>query len=172
MNAIMKAFRIFHNSTCIRFKERSFESSYISIESATSGCWSFIGRVGGKQTINLQSPGCFVRIGSILHELMHTLGFYHEHTRIDRDDFINIFKENAVPSSRNNFNKDSFYRATTQDIPYDLNSVLHYGQYAFSFNNKPTITMKQEVFASMGQRNGFSPSDVIRINKAYGCSRR
>ncbi|KAG8301736.1 hypothetical protein J6590_046864 [Homalodisca vitripennis] len=44
------------------------------------GCWSSVGRIGGRQELNLQSPGCLTKKGTVEHEMMHALGFLHEHT--------------------------------------------------------------------------------------------
>ena len=45
-----------------------------------SGCWAYVGCQGaqggkGGQTVNLGSPGCF-NVGTILHEIVHSLGKY------------------------------------------------------------------------------------------------
>lgn len=37
--------------------------------------------------------GC-MHLDTILHELMHSVGFYHEHERWDRDQFITILWQN------------------------------------------------------------------------------
>ena len=56
-------------------------------------CWSYIGRVfEGKQQLSI-GQGC-ESDGIIIHELMHALGFYHEQSRSDRDDFVVIMWEN------------------------------------------------------------------------------
>lgn len=55
-----------------------------------SRCFSRIGRDprNVEQKISI-GVGC-ERIGTVVHEIMHSLGFFHEHTRPDRDKFIHI----------------------------------------------------------------------------------
>ena len=47
-----------------------------------------IGRRGGAQQISL-AQGCLVK-GIVIHEMMHVLGFFHEQSRRDRDNYIVI----------------------------------------------------------------------------------
>lgn len=46
--------------------------------------------MGGRQEVNLQSPGCLSKIGTPMHELMHAMGFMHEQNRWERDDYVSI----------------------------------------------------------------------------------
>lgn len=62
---------------------------------STRRCFSLLGRIGQKQVLSLQRIGC-VRKGIIQHELLHALGFYHEHTRSDRDQYVRINEENVL----------------------------------------------------------------------------
>jgi astacin len=59
-------------------------------------CSSFIGRTGGPQVISLDSS-CFV-IGIVLHELMHSIGFHHEQSRTDRDEYVEVNWSNVQES--------------------------------------------------------------------------
>lgn len=63
----------------------------------TDSCNSWIGRVGDKQIINL-AGGCVHEFGEVQHEVMHALGFYHEQSRIDRDNYITVNFQN-IPRS-------------------------------------------------------------------------
>jgi hypothetical protein len=47
---------------------------------------------------------------------------------------------------------------------------MHYSAYAFSKNNNPTIEAKQNSNTKMGQRDGFSKSDIEKVNKMYKCT--
>ena len=57
-------------------------------------CSSWIGHVQDTQDITLGN-GCNNR-GTIAHEIMHLLGFYHEHTRLDRDQYITVYDQNIL----------------------------------------------------------------------------
>lgn len=71
-----------------------------------------------------------------MHEMMHALGFRHEHVRHDRDDYIIIFWGNIRPGRESNFQK----RSNDFSVgPYDYDSIMHYERKAFSVNSMETI---------------------------------
>uniref|UniRef100_A0A182Y2R1 Metalloendopeptidase n=1 Tax=Anopheles stephensi TaxID=30069 RepID=A0A182Y2R1_ANOST len=164
---LFSAIEQFHQKTCIRFVPRTKERDYVVIEGRSSGCWSAVGRMGGRQVLNLQRNGCLQMEGTIVHELMHVLGFLHEHTRHDRDRYVNIFFRNVRPNLVSNFGRESESQTTTLGMPYDYGSVMHYSRTAFSKNGKPTLEPKIKYSGQLGQRVGFSVKDVQKINKLY-----
>ena len=77
-----------------------FIRRYDSDNNYDSGCWSYVGNISPySQSLNL-GYGCMNK-RIIQHEFLHALGFFHEHTRPDRDNYItgNGFE----PSHRINF---------------------------------------------------------------------
>lgn len=68
-----------------------------------------------------------------------------------------------------NFEKTSESFVTTQGVPYDYGSVMHYGARDFSRNGQPTIIpLDPNVpLSRLGQREGFSPSDITHVNALY-----
>ena len=69
------------------------------------------------------------QLGTIAHEIGHALGFHHEQARPDRDDYVTIHYDNINPSNYVNFMKYNSIDVASHDIPYDYNSVMHYGGY-------------------------------------------
>ena len=66
----------------------------------------------------------------MVHEFIHALGFHHEQTRPDRDEFVDIIWENIPEEYRSNF--EIFYGSYTYGVAYDGQSVMHYGAWDFS----------------------------------------
>ncbi|XP_055356040.1 hatching enzyme 1.2-like [Paramacrobiotus metropolitanus] len=168
--------------TCVRFFPRTNERDYLAIVSHT-GCWSFVGRQGGKQLLSLQilnKNGQSCLNGTIVeHELLHALGFVHEHTRLDRDTYIKIDLDNVEPLYREQFGK--YARQFVSIIPYDVHSVMHYSSATFALNlTLPVITIVQPINATtvnvttllIAPALALSELDIQRINELYGCTPR
>ncbi|XP_071321396.1 hatching enzyme 1.2-like [Trachinotus anak] len=165
--SIEKAMDTFHQKTCIRFVPYYGQSDYLKIESEM-GCWSTVGRDGGEQLVSLSVYGCLDH-GIIQHELLHALGFHHEHTRSDRDQYVRINWENVPSVHEFNFHKRDTNNLNT---PYDYSSVMHYGRTAFSSTfGADTITPIPDSSVPIGQRDDMSDIDILRINRLYECSK-
>ena len=64
--------------------------------------------------------------GVAVHEILHTLGLWHEHQRPDRDDYITIHKDNIKQWSSPNFDISPDNTVHHTSFPYDYSSVMHY----------------------------------------------
>ncbi|KAM4723168.1 astacin-like metalloendopeptidase [Rhinophrynus dorsalis] len=162
---ITRAMQELMTLSCIRFVDHTTEKSYLNIQSA-DGCWSYVGRVGGKQALSVSKRGCMLH-GVVQHEILHSLGFFHEHVRSDRDDYVDIMYQYIIKGQRNNFGKKN---TNNLGLPYDYSSVMHYGRYAFSnTSGKMTIVPKPDPTVHIGQRYGLSTLDIAKINRLYRC---
>ena len=47
------------------------------------------------QIVNLNEENCMI-ISTIGHELMHAIGFDHEHSRPDRDKYVKYYEKNIA----------------------------------------------------------------------------
>lgn len=94
----------YNRRTCVRLVPKTSEFDYIHI-APDDGCYSMVGRAGGKQTVSLGS-GCLKK-GVIIHELMHAIGFFHEQSRTDRDDFVDVLWHNIAEDMVDQFQKYS-----------------------------------------------------------------
>ncbi len=70
-----------------------------------------------------------------------------------------------------NFKKYAVGLAEYLNEPYDYNSIMHYPEFAFSKDDRKTITVKSKMpNVKIGQRIGLSDIDIKQIKKAYKCS--
>ncbi|XP_058463936.1 hatching enzyme 1.2-like [Malaya genurostris] len=164
-NAIKSALEQIMQVSCLKYVERTTEIDYVRVTGEYTGCWSYLGRRGGAQQLNLQPNGCMSR-GTIMHEFLHALGFVHMQSASDRDFYIKINWAAIQSGKESNFNRYSSSVIDDFGIPYDYLSVMHYGATAFSSNGEATI-IPFDTTVSIGQRVGLSYKDIKRLNKLY-----
>ncbi|XP_035790869.1 seminal metalloprotease 1-like isoform X2 [Anopheles albimanus] len=168
--------RLLESQSCLRFRrvKPGEVEGYINVRGTGSGCSAIVGYSGKSQSLNLQpSPvgqGCF-RIGTVVHEFLHALGFYHQQSASDRDEFVQIIYDNITPGRENNFNIYTSADVTDFGVRYDYGSVMHYSATSFSKNGLPTIIPK-DPNAVIGQRLGMSERDISKLNHMYGCLKK
>jgi len=101
---------------------------------------------------------------TVIHELLHAAGFWHEQSRSDRDRYVKINWENIADGTGHNFDKHTTdgYKVT----PYDQNSIMHYSGNAFSKNGMPTIVdIRTNDPVSGG--SGLTDMDLDGVNTIY-----
>ncbi|NBC04626.1 MAG: hypothetical protein GVY20_13090, partial [Bacteroidetes bacterium] len=157
----------------VRIEERDSETSYVIFTpldlDGVAGS-SYVGNQRGMkgQAINI---GNSVSPITVAHEIMHALGFWHEHSRADRDDYVIINEENIENEKDHAFTKKRGYSPET---PYDYNSIMHYGSFDFSIDKpnwpfdkgKPTIT-KLDGSIIESNRDNISSYDIDKIYELY-----
>ncbi|XP_037270926.2 astacin-like metalloprotease toxin 5 [Rhipicephalus microplus] len=167
---ILKTMADIESETCLRFVARRNQKNYVLI-TRREGCSSFVGRQGGVQEVSLGTHCLYT--GLIAHELLHAVGFDHEHSRSDRDEYIDVFMENVEPENTEQFEKlaPSKNRLLT---PFDMDSIMLYGSETFA-REPGLVTMLakngshlKDVF----EKPGLSASDVLRINLLYNCKNK
>ncbi|XP_067041555.1 tolloid-like protein 1 [Acropora muricata] len=171
---IIHAMRHWENLTCLSFVERTTEKDYVFFHKGRCGCCSYVGRKGnGRQGISI-GKNCD-KLGIVVHEIGHTVGFWHEHTRPDRGEFVDIVRENIKKGEEHNFLQLSSTEINSRSERYDYGSIMHYGKSTFAKEaDQVTIIPKKDpvtgLIPEIGQRKQLSPGDIRQTVKMYMCA--
>jgi len=164
------------------------QTDYVHIQDSAANN-SPVGMQGGQQVINIVSwTSPFI----IAHELAHTLGMWHEQSRPDRNNYIQI--NNGTNGTANNIqagqasqfaihNTADVYPKREYGLPdaetYDFDSVMHYSQCSFSIdcpagsscactNVAITILAPNQAWQpQIGQRTHLSRLDRLTMSFLY-----
>ena len=163
----------FFNATCEPLVDPVYGFEYPNIEfwstDSADVSSSGLGRQGGVQRINLADFAFKYWDNSvIIHEICHALGLRHEHTRIDRDTYVNINTSNLTSVGISNFAipPTNYYQTGT----YDFTSVMGYTSITSSTSvvydiDQPMYTKKDGSYIYQGWY--LSSSDRAWINYFY-----
>ena len=180
---IRQAMDHWEEHTCLRFLSRDREDSdYIEFVSFGPSCFSsHIGWRGGKQVVNLL-PRC--KFGISVHEIGHAIGFWHEQSRPDRDNYITMHYENIRGGTGNpNFFKRSSFEIDYQGSTYDYGSIMHYptdwgvfpgckGERCITMSVNNPEEYRRQGSPKLGHLRGLSPEDIKQTNRLYSCPKR
>jgi len=176
---IDSAINHWESNTCIRFQKYDSAPTQHHLRffpGEKDACWSYIGRYQPYPWINYQN----ISIGSgyceamfvVAHEVGHAIGFYHEQSRFDRDEWITINTDNINPGDMNNFDLHS--QDGTRGIEYDYYSVMQYDTTAASSTGYSTMVPKDILaYHLMGANKvGLTVRDRLMAQKMYQCEAR
>lgn len=156
-----------NNNTNVKLIPWTNQANYVVVQGANS-CSSAIGMQGGAQYVNL-GEGCGIH--GAIHEFGHALGFSHEHTRTDRDNYVQILWNNMDPNMAYNFQFIDTNQGNNHGS-YDYYSIMHYPTHGFSVNGGATLWPYNPNIAPamLGNLNSLSAGDIAATAAIYGSS--
>jgi len=143
---------------------RTNQSYYLQFTNngPSGGCSSYVGMNYMAAQPTWLGDSCTT--GNAIHEIGHVVGVFHEHTREDRNSYVQIVTANIMSGYEGNFTQNI---TISDDLgPYDYGSIMHYPETAFSSNGNPTIvTIPPGI--PIGQRVALSSGDINGVKTMY-----
>ncbi|GMS87834.1 hypothetical protein PENTCL1PPCAC_10009 [Pristionchus entomophagus] len=167
--SVRAAIKFWESQTCVRFKENGYGGARVRFING-NGCYAMIGKTGGEQVISI-GYGCDW-IGTIAHEIEHTLGVWHTQARYDRGNYVSVNAWNVLPNQLYNFNTQSQSYTNLFGIPYEFGSVMHYAWNDFARDrSRPTIVARNGYERLQNSMSNYLPTfyDIKLINTYYKC---
>nr|QNH72385.1 toxin candidate TRINITY_DN24592_c0_g1_i1 [Pachycerianthus borealis] len=166
---VAKAITHWKERTCMDFVPRTTEKDYVEFV-FLGGCASYVGRIGGKQIISIGSLASKCKVGNLIHELGHCVGFFHEQSRPDRNDKVKVVYKNIKEGYARNFMRMKNKEVDSRNVPYDYGSIMHYPENFFAKTPEAiTLQILEKTSEHVGQRVALSDLDILQAKILYSC---
>ena len=165
---IENAIKEYENKTNLIFKQRINEKNFIEFKSHNEDFSdSNLGMVDYLLKHNLIRLGTKnYNAGVVMHEIGHSIGLEHEHSKKGRDQYIEVLWENVEDSETARYNLEE--KTNTIVTPgFDFNSIMLYWSGSFSKNGGYTLVKRDNKKPFGNQREYLSPDDIKIINLMY-----
>ena len=162
---VLRAIQYFNENSPVQFVPFNGEKDSLVFAPGQELCLSYLGKIGGAQPIYLDDR---CAENEIRHEIMHALGFIHEQSRPDRDQFVQVNWDNIEDERQGQF--FTIAEKPTSPLknrPFDYNSVMIYSPTLFTKDrSKPNMISKtgKSIEPTV---NALSLEDLERLRALY-----
>jgi hypothetical protein len=200
---IIDALNYVQTATPVRFEPVSVDANgeilnshyirFVQAPVSDDSCYTFAGMVSPQDSIFTDPQEPFYPDGryhgqpivvaswcgtdSLVHEIGHDLGLWHEQKRCDRDEYIEIDWDNIEEDAWSQYatlcDPEQPSRSPESFGNYDYCSIMHYKQFSgFAIDGskpvyeitKPVVGCEEE---DIGKSQVYSPTDIEAIKSVY-----
>ena len=161
---ITDAIAFYNQNTPLKWQAHAGEANFVHYLRSTVGdgvCYSSVGMIGGEQFIHVEDT---CGTPTLIHEMGHSAGFYHEQERADRNQHVTVLFENIDKNQIGEFGNP----VSAQDVGgYEFASLMHYTATEFSKDGLPVM---ETVPAGIPYHtySVLSPGDLDTLFRMYG----
>jgi hypothetical protein len=163
---VLRVIDYFNQFTPVRFVPFTDQKdSIVFSPSEVPLCLSYVGKIGGHQPIYLDDR-CFEK--EITHEIMHAIGFVHEHSRPDRDQYVRVNWDKIEEDKQSQFEAVPASMAKQhKGRPFDFQSVMIYDPTDFA-KVRGDRTLESLTGAKIEPvASGLSSEDLARLIQLF-----
>lgn len=156
---ILQAMSWIAANSSVKFVERTNQANYVTIYDTNAGTSesNHVGMESYSKEIYISASHA---VGTIAHEILHSLGFFHEQNRPDRDQYINVYLD-RIPYNDKNTRYQYQINPLAKGVGiFDFNSIMMYSSNG--------IMEKKNGQEWQRQRDSLSLGDIEGLAHLYG----